>query len=209
MVERTAPMSRGWQQAVSLVGLLTALMGLPLIPGHLCATVYLAAEGDADAGEIALGIFTLALLLLTVGAGSTAFWHGTRALGLVGRLRVEPRLGAGLGLVHGLGGAVHLVGLGGALRFQGRALGLRRLDPLGELPGGDLAALEEGDHLLLGLVDVLDQLSAREQVDPDLCQLPIVLGVRLLQLHQGGAQCLDALADGVGIAALLGEGLID
>jgi RsiW-degrading membrane proteinase PrsW (M82 family) len=78
MEERTDHMSRGWKQAISTVGLLMALMGLPLIPGYLCATLYLAVDADADA--VGFGIAALVALVLTAGAGGAAFWHGSRAL---------------------------------------------------------------------------------------------------------------------------------
>ena len=55
------------KRTISGIGFLAALMGLPLIPGYLCATLTLAIEGDPD--EIGWGILLLALLVLSVGAG--------------------------------------------------------------------------------------------------------------------------------------------
>jgi RsiW-degrading membrane proteinase PrsW (M82 family) len=78
MEERTEHMSRGFKQVISVVGLLVALMGLGLSPIYFCATVFLAAEGDADG--IGAGIAALVPLVLTVGAGGAAFWHSSRAL---------------------------------------------------------------------------------------------------------------------------------
>jgi RsiW-degrading membrane proteinase PrsW (M82 family) len=132
MEERTNHMSTGWKQAISIAGLLIALTALPLIPSYLCATLFLAADADAD--EIGFGIAILVASVLTIGAGGAAFWHSSRALrGKPSRpmrhLPIWALVGLfGLAVAIGLG--VHHSAIASALVFPPTFLAAAALPPL-------------------------------------------------------------------------------
>lgn len=76
MNDRRGQMSDSWKGAIVIAGAVLALPGLPLILIYGVLTLMQILEGGVEAEA---GIAGLLLLALTLGCGSAAFWHGSRA----------------------------------------------------------------------------------------------------------------------------------
>ena len=86
MKPSTQQPQRWFERAIMIGGLLLALCGLLVVLGVCCVTaiVLFADSGQSPAGtpaeSAARGLLAFALLALTLGAGSVAFWNGWSAL---------------------------------------------------------------------------------------------------------------------------------
>ncbi|MEW5957051.1 MAG: PrsW family glutamic-type intramembrane protease [Chloroflexota bacterium] len=105
MTVESANISSRLKRVVVIAGVLLALPGVPLFFGYFCLALVLALEGDRDA--LTVGLVTFTLLVVTLGAGGTAAWHGLRSLaGKESKLLQLPpiwALAGGFGLLVALG----------------------------------------------------------------------------------------------------------
>jgi hypothetical protein len=68
-----------WQKrAITIGGLLLAVPGLFLALGYFFLILILLIEGDLN--EIGVGLASFTLMVVSLGAGGVAFWHGLRSL---------------------------------------------------------------------------------------------------------------------------------
>jgi RsiW-degrading membrane proteinase PrsW (M82 family) len=74
----TNPLPRWQKRAIAIGGLLLALPGLLLAVSYVCLSLVLLVENDPDA--LQAGLISFTLLVVTLGAGGIAFWHGLRSL---------------------------------------------------------------------------------------------------------------------------------
>lgn len=74
----TGPMPTWLKRVVAIAGLLLALPGLIAALGYLCVTLVMVL--GRDLGEVSVGLVSLTLTLVTLGAGGAAAWHALRSL---------------------------------------------------------------------------------------------------------------------------------
>ena len=131
------------------------------------------------------------------------------ALCLVGGVRVEPGLGARLGLVDHLDGGVDRACLRCPIVLQRPDRAFRCRDVPAQLLDGLLAPRQQCHHLALDVVDALNDQFTRQQVDAHARQIPVVLRLGLLLLGKPAIQSGDFLVQPADLPALLAERTVD
>ena len=79
MIQLTAPqMPSRLKRTVVIAGLLLTLPGLPLAFSFFCITLVLMIQDNSEA--IWVGLISFILMIITIGAGGSAFWHSLQSL---------------------------------------------------------------------------------------------------------------------------------